>query len=30
MLKNGIYFTVMVLLVAEILFYANWMTCDAK
>ena len=31
MIKNGIYFIVITLLVAElfkILVYANWMTCD--
>ena len=31
MMKNGVYFIVIALLVAElfkILVYANWMTCD--
>ena len=31
MMKNGVYFIVITLLVAElfnILIYANWMTCD--
>jgi len=31
MMKNGVYFIVIALLVAElfrVLIYANWMTCD--
>ena len=31
MMKNGVYFIVIAVLVAElfkILIYANWMTCD--
>ena len=33
MMKNGVYFIVIALLLAEllkILIYANWMTCDVK